>query len=274
MPTRSSSGRSHRRQGQLGRRRGDQQTAGGIGYVEQAYALQNGFTYASVKNSSGTFIAPTLAAASAAAEGIKVPPDLTISTINSPNPAAYPITSQTFVITYQDMCKAGIAQAAASGVKKFLDYGLGPQARASRSSCSTRRSRLAAEQGPGPAQHADLQRIAAAVGTWPRASHGSGRPLEYSSGRHCTAARPGPAVGPERAGRRCAGPDRVLLHPPDRAVVDGVRPRRLLQLLRAQQLGRLAAARRGGVRDRRQRRLYVRGVGAAPRDGDHLRDRR
>ncbi|MGZ4332437.1 MAG: phosphate ABC transporter substrate-binding protein PstS [Solirubrobacteraceae bacterium] len=101
------------------------QTAGGIGYVEQAYALQNGFTYASVKNSSGKFIAPTLAAASAAAEGIKVPPDLAISTINSPNPAAYPITSQTFVITYKDMCKAGISQAAASGIKKFLDYGLG-----------------------------------------------------------------------------------------------------------------------------------------------------
>ncbi len=101
------------------------QTAGAIGYVEQAYALQNGFTYASVKNSSGKFIAPTIAAASAAADGIKVPPDLAISTINSPNPAAYPITSQTFVITYQDMCKAGISQAAASGVKKFLDYGLG-----------------------------------------------------------------------------------------------------------------------------------------------------
>ena len=101
------------------------QTSGGIGYVEQAYALQNGFTYASVKNSSGKFIAPTIEAASAAAEGIKVPPDLTISTINSPNPAAYPITSQTFVIVYKDMCKAGISQGAASGVKKFLDYGLG-----------------------------------------------------------------------------------------------------------------------------------------------------
>jgi phosphate transport system substrate-binding protein len=102
------------------------QTAGSIGYVEQAYALQNGFTYASVKNSSGQYIAPTLQAASAAAEGIKVPPDLTISTINSPNAAAYPITSQTFVVVYKDMCKAGISQSAASGVNKFLTYGLGP----------------------------------------------------------------------------------------------------------------------------------------------------
>ncbi len=101
------------------------QTPGSIGYVEQAYALQNGFTTAAVKNSSSVFIAPTLAAASAAAEGIKVPPDLAISTINSPNKAAYPITSQTFVVIYQDMCKAGRSQSAASGIKKFLTYGLG-----------------------------------------------------------------------------------------------------------------------------------------------------
>jgi phosphate transport system substrate-binding protein len=102
------------------------QTPGAIGYVEQAYALQNGFTYAAVKNSSGKFILPTLQAASAAAEGIKVPPDLTISTINSPNAAAYPITSQTFIIAYEDMCKAGRSKSAASGVKKFITYGLGP----------------------------------------------------------------------------------------------------------------------------------------------------
>jgi phosphate transport system substrate-binding protein len=102
------------------------QTPGAIGYVEQAYALQNGFTYASVKNSSGNYILPTLQAASAAAEGITVPPDLTISTINSPNAQAYPITSQTFLIAYQDMCKAGRSQSAASSVKKFITYGLGP----------------------------------------------------------------------------------------------------------------------------------------------------
>jgi phosphate transport system substrate-binding protein len=101
------------------------QTPGAVGYVEQAYALQNGFTYAAIKNSAGKFIPPTLQAASAAAEGIKVPPDLAISTINSPNATAYPITSQTFIVVYKDMCKAGRSQAAASGVKKFISYGLG-----------------------------------------------------------------------------------------------------------------------------------------------------
>jgi phosphate transport system substrate-binding protein len=101
------------------------QTPGAIGYVEQAYALQNGFTYAAVKNSAGKFIAPTLPATSAAASGIKIPSDLAISTINSPNPAAYAITSQTFLIVYKDPCKAGASQSVAQGLKKFLTYGLG-----------------------------------------------------------------------------------------------------------------------------------------------------
>jgi phosphate transport system substrate-binding protein len=101
------------------------QTPGAIGYVEQSYALQNGFTYASVKNSAGQFITPTLPATSAAAEGIKIPADLTISTINSPNAAAYPIVSQTFLIVYKDPCKAGSSQSVAQGLKKFLTYGLG-----------------------------------------------------------------------------------------------------------------------------------------------------
>jgi phosphate transport system substrate-binding protein len=101
------------------------QTTGAVGYVEQAYALQNGFTYAAVKNTHGAFITPTLQAATAAAQGIKIPSDLTINTINSPNATAYPITGETFVILYKDMCKAGRTSAAASGVKKFLTYGLG-----------------------------------------------------------------------------------------------------------------------------------------------------
>jgi phosphate transport system substrate-binding protein len=101
------------------------QTSGAIGYVEQAYALQNGFTYASVKNSSGKFITPTLQATSAAATGSKVPANLAISTINAPGAGTYPIVSQTFLIVYEDMCKAGRSSSAASGVKKLLTYGLG-----------------------------------------------------------------------------------------------------------------------------------------------------
>jgi phosphate transport system substrate-binding protein len=101
------------------------QTDGAIGYVEQAYALQNNFTFASVKNKSGAYIAPTLASTSAAGEGVKVPADLGIDIINSPNPKAYPIASQTFAISYQDPCKAGLSKDKANGLKKFFSFLLG-----------------------------------------------------------------------------------------------------------------------------------------------------
>jgi len=106
---------------------GVQQTAGAIGYVEQAYALEHNFTYASVKNKAGNFVAPTLASTSAAAEGVTVPANLGIKISDPSAPTAYPITSQTFVVVNKDLCKAGTpgGEAAAKGVVKFLDYGLG-----------------------------------------------------------------------------------------------------------------------------------------------------
>ncbi len=102
------------------------QTAGAIGYVEQAYALENGFTYAAVKNSSGQYVLPTIPNTSLAAQGLTVPADLGISTINSPTSGAYPIVSQTFLVVYKDPCKSGGSSAStASGLKKFLTYAFG-----------------------------------------------------------------------------------------------------------------------------------------------------
>ncbi len=104
-----------------------QQTTGAVGYVEQAYALQHKFTYASVQNKAGQFVEPTLASTTAAGIGIKIPADLGLKVSNPSSPAAYPITSQTFIDVYKDMCKAGIpgGETAAKGVAKFLEYGLG-----------------------------------------------------------------------------------------------------------------------------------------------------
>ena len=106
---------------------GVQQTVGAVGYVEQAYALAHSFTYASVKNKAGNFVAPTLASTSAAAEGVTVPANLGIKIDNPSAPTAYPITSQTFIVVNKDLCKAGIpgGEAAAKGVVTFLNYGLG-----------------------------------------------------------------------------------------------------------------------------------------------------
>jgi phosphate transport system substrate-binding protein len=102
------------------------QTSGAVGYVEQAYALVNGFTFAAVKNSAGKYILPTIANTSAAAQGVKLSPDLGMVAVNSPSPAAYPITSQTFLDVYTDPCKDGGANAGtAKALKSFLAYAFG-----------------------------------------------------------------------------------------------------------------------------------------------------
>jgi len=103
-----------------------QQTVGAVGYVEQAYALQHNFTYASVKNKAGQFVAPTLASTSAAAQGVKVPANLGIKIANPAGAGSYPITSQTFIVVNKDLCKAGTpgGEGAAKGVVKFIQYGL------------------------------------------------------------------------------------------------------------------------------------------------------
>jgi phosphate transport system substrate-binding protein len=104
-----------------------QQTTGAVGYVEQAYALQHNFTYASVKNKAGQFVAPTLASTSAAGQGVQVPANLGIKIKNPGGAGSYPITSQTFIMVNKDLCKAGVpgGEAAAKNVVKFIDYGLG-----------------------------------------------------------------------------------------------------------------------------------------------------
>jgi phosphate transport system substrate-binding protein len=103
------------------------QTDGAVGYVEQAYALQNNFTYAAVKNKAGAFVAPTLASTTAAAQGVKIPANLGIKIANPAGAGSYPITSQTFIVLNKDLCKAGTpgGEEAAKGVVKFIEYGLG-----------------------------------------------------------------------------------------------------------------------------------------------------
>jgi len=101
------------------------QTKGAVGYVEQAYALQNKFTTAAIKNSSGKYVEPSLQATSAAARGVTPPADLRFSTINAKSPDAYPISAVTFLLVWQDACKVGQNSTRAKLVKNWLSYGLG-----------------------------------------------------------------------------------------------------------------------------------------------------
>jgi phosphate transport system substrate-binding protein len=100
-------------------------TPGSIGYVELAYALQNKFATASVKNAAGNYVAPSLESTTAAGTAVQPPADLRFTVSNPSGAGSYAITSQTFIIAYEDACKAGFSQSIAQGVKDFLAYGLG-----------------------------------------------------------------------------------------------------------------------------------------------------
>ena len=105
------------------------QTKGSIGYVEQAYALQNHFTTAAVKDKAAQYVTPSLESTSLAGQNLpKLPSDLRFTAINSPTVGAYPIASATFIVVYQDTCKAKEVPnaATAQALKGWLNYLLGP----------------------------------------------------------------------------------------------------------------------------------------------------
>ena len=80
------------------------QTPGSIGYVELAYAQQNQLPVAAIQNSSGAFIAPSLASTTAAVRGAasSLAQDVRIPIVNSAAPDAYPIAGLTYLLVYQD----------------------------------------------------------------------------------------------------------------------------------------------------------------------------
>lgn len=105
------------------------QTTGSIGYVELAYALQNKFTTAAVKDKAGEYITPSLESTSKAGDKLpNLPSDLRFTAINSPNAGAYPIASATFIVAYQDTCKAHAVSTPdqAEALNGWLNYLLGP----------------------------------------------------------------------------------------------------------------------------------------------------
>ena len=92
------------------------QNAGGVGYIELAYAVQNNIPYADVQNAKGNYIAPSVASATAAAQGVTLPPDFREVITNTSDPQGYPITGFTFLLVYPN---AGNPE-----LKKFLQWAL------------------------------------------------------------------------------------------------------------------------------------------------------
>ena len=94
-------------------------TAGGITYVDVAYSLKNGFTYAKIQNRAHRFVAPTLKSIKAAELSLtKLQSKDNSITVVNPNPRqpkAYPISTFTYVIVPLKTSKA-------AELKKFIDW--------------------------------------------------------------------------------------------------------------------------------------------------------
>ena len=79
------------------------QTPGAIGYVEYAFAKQNGMAAASLQNAAGAFVAPSaesFAAAAAGADWSKAP-GFYLLLIDQPGQGAWPITGATFILMHK-----------------------------------------------------------------------------------------------------------------------------------------------------------------------------
>ncbi|HSC89080.1 MAG TPA: phosphate ABC transporter substrate-binding protein PstS [Polyangiaceae bacterium] len=77
-------------------------TPGSLGYIELAYATQNKLPTALLRNKSGQFVKASAASGTAAAEGRAMPPSLYVSLADVEGAQAYPISSYTYLLVFQD----------------------------------------------------------------------------------------------------------------------------------------------------------------------------
>jgi phosphate transport system substrate-binding protein len=109
-------------------------TPGAIGYVDYATAKASSLTFASIKNKDGSYVAPSVQSASAAASNATLKPDLTFSAIWAPGASSYAITAQSWVLVYQTqpnandaaMLKAYIGYLVGDGQKLLPQIGYAP----------------------------------------------------------------------------------------------------------------------------------------------------
>jgi len=112
------------------------QTPGSIGYVELIYAIQNKIAYGAVQNKDGKFLKASLEGVTAAAAGAAkaMPGDFRVSITDAAGSDAYPISSFTWLLFYEnpkDKAKAKVMVdftkwALNDGQKYCADLGYAP----------------------------------------------------------------------------------------------------------------------------------------------------
>lgn len=124
-----------------------QQTQGAIGYVEYAYARENGLNSATLENQAGEYVAPDATTAAAALEGQQIPADFALEVPDPTAREAYPIVGLTWLLlynNYQDPAKA-------TALRNFIDWAL------------TQGDQYATELGYIPVSNEVAQRVQTAV---------------------------------------------------------------------------------------------------------------
>lgn len=105
------------------------QSEGTIGYIGFEYAIAQKIPSAMIANSSGNFIEPSLSSFTAAAE-TEIPADTRVMITNSPNPAAYPITSFTWIILYKEQAYGNHSPEASEATINAVKWLIGADAQA------------------------------------------------------------------------------------------------------------------------------------------------
>ena len=103
------------------------QTQGAIGYIGSEFALAQKIAMASLSNSSGNFVAPTIESISAAAKGV-IPDDTRVMLTNSDDPEAYPISGFTWILLYKEQDYNNRSEAQARATVAYLDWIIGTDA--------------------------------------------------------------------------------------------------------------------------------------------------
>jgi phosphate transport system substrate-binding protein len=102
-----------------------QQTPGAIGYIELIYALQNKLPYADLKSHDGDWVKPSVETVTGAASGAaaNIPSDFRVSITDAPGTSAYPISSFTYLLVYQQQADAAKGKAIKEFIKWMLSSG-------------------------------------------------------------------------------------------------------------------------------------------------------
>jgi len=101
------------------------QSPGSISYVELVYALQNKISYGPVQNAAGEFLKGSVQSvtAAAAAAAPTMPADFRVSITNAPGKGAYPISSFTWLLLYENPKNKAQAKAMNDFVKWAITDG-------------------------------------------------------------------------------------------------------------------------------------------------------